>query len=64
MVNNQADDDSEATDIDDNVMTTPKPVTEPEDSVIESPVMSESELENSLDRKDKYRRSMVKSMAG
>ena len=64
----QVEHDSDATDVDEavsHINTAAKPgVSTPEESLIESPVMSESELENSLDRKEKYRRSMIQSMEG
>ena len=63
--------DSDATDSDEDpdivpAQNWPGPPAEPqpEESLIESPIMSESELENSVDRRDIYRRSMVKSIAG
>ncbi|XP_063694508.1 mediator of DNA damage checkpoint protein 1-like isoform X4 [Bolinopsis microptera] len=65
--------DSDATDIEEDIPVIParpghlpasnRRSTNLQESLIEPPAMSESELENSIDRRDKYRRSLMNSMA-
>lgn len=69
--NNISQVDSDATDIEDDLPIIPsRPASKrpsnvaSEESLIEPPAMSESELESSLDRRDRYRRSLINSMAG